>query len=265
MRGADGRSPRFRISARRRMLRSLLDCLTAPMRPIARSLRRLWMHWLGLLMALILASAHAETIADPRKLVADSWTTLGHFLDDPEQGHFREMLPQAKAILIVPKLYRAGFVVGGAGGTALLLARQPGNAGWSQPAFMNLSGPSLGLQAGADVSEVLYLVMTDAGLKGLMSARVKLGGSLGVAAGGSGAASEGTLTADLLSFARGQGLYAGVVGKGMVLESDVAAVRTYYGQEATPEDILMRKKVYNRDASKLVSLLAKAARPVTTK
>ncbi len=206
--------------------------------------------------------AQAQDTHDPKKLVTDAWTALGHFLDDPQQGRFRETLPRAKGILIVPQLVRAGFIVGGAGGRGVLLAREPSGSNWSQPAFVNLSGASLGLQAGADISEVIYLVMTDAGLEALMDSKVKLGGGVGVAGGDTGTGMGGDAGSDLISFGRGKGLYGGVVGKGMALEPDAAAIKAYYGVGASTEDILRKKKVYNRDASKLVSLVAKAARPV---
>lgn len=247
------------------MLPLPVDLHTDCMRPRARPSCFMRLRWLLVLVVAFALSVQAENTQDPKKLVADAWTTLGRFLDDPEQSQFREILPQAKAILIIPNLVRAGFIVGGAGGAGLLLSREPKHAGWSQPAFLNLSGASLGLQAGAEVSEVIYLVMTPKGLDALMSTKVKLGGSIGVAAGAVGAGKGGTLDADLLSFARGKGLYAGVVGKGMVVEPDGQAVKSYYGRDATPEDILFKKKVYNRDASKLVSLVAKAARPARKK
>jgi lipid-binding SYLF domain-containing protein len=86
-----------------------------------------------LLTWLLVAVAGADAGPNPKQLVGGAWTALGNFLDDPEQGQFRAALPKAKAMLIVPELVQAGFIVGGAGGAGTLLARQPGSAAWSQP------------------------------------------------------------------------------------------------------------------------------------
>ncbi len=76
--------------------------------------------------------------ADPKQLVADSWQTLGNFLDDEKHVQFREQLPQAKAILIVPRLVRGGFILGGSGGRGVVLTQDAKSKGWSQPAFVSV-------------------------------------------------------------------------------------------------------------------------------
>jgi lipid-binding SYLF domain-containing protein len=212
-----------------------------------------------LLTWLLVAVAGADAGPNPKQLVGGAWTALGNFLDDPEQGQFRAALPKAKAMLIVPELVQAGFIVGGAGGAGTRLARQPGSAAWSQPAFVTIGGPSLGLQAGAEVSQVIYLVMTDTGLKSLLTNKVQFGTGVRLAAGSGGGTGE--VNADILSFARGKGLYAGVVGKGLVVEMDLAAAKLFYGRAVSAEEILIKKQVYNREAGKLVALVAKAASP----
>lgn len=222
---------------------------------------------LGLLSGLLLVDAEAQEAnnqeINPKQLVADAWRTLGNFIDDPEQAQFRELLPKARAILIVPKLLRAGFLLGGAGGSGVLLGREPKGSNWSQPAFYQVGGPSIGLQAGAQLSELVFLIMSQKGLDAILASKVKFGSNLSLAA-GSGKGSGTNANADVLSFGRGKGLFAGVAGEGILVEKDNESVRRYYGKDAPPQEILGMKTVYNRDASKLIMLLSKAAKPRPT-
>lgn len=198
--------------------------------------------------------------ADPKQLVADSWQTLGNFLDDEKHVQFREQLPQAKAILIVPRLVRGGFILGGSGGRGVVLTQDAKSKGWSQPAFVSVGSASVGWQAGAEVAEMIFLIMTKSGFKEILDSKIKFGARTSIAAGGVGKGIGATAHTDVISFVRGKGLYGGLAGEGMVVNPDAESVKRYYGNNASTEDILVNKKVYSRDASKLVSLLTKAAK-----
>ena len=119
-------------------------------------------------------------------------------------------------MLISPSITRAGFVVGGSGGDALLLARDDGGR-WAGPAFYNMGTASVGFQAGVDQSEVVILVMNEKALDALLSRSVKLGGDASVAAGPVGVGASGTVNADMITFSRSKGLFAGVSLEGAVI------------------------------------------------
>src|SRR5919198_92257 len=116
----------------------------------------------GLAFATLGGRAAAQS-PDQSELVDRAKATLERMLADREYATFKRMLPNAKAALIVPSLFRAGFVVGGEGGSGVLLSRSPQNE-WSYPAFMYVAAGSVGLQIGVQEAEVVLLVMTDNGL-----------------------------------------------------------------------------------------------------
>ena len=103
---------------------------------------------------------------DPAALVSDADMTLNNFLRDPEMTWFRDNLPSARGVLIVPQFWRAGFIFGGAGGNGTLLVRDnPGD--WSYPAFYTVSTGSVGLQGGAEVAEVILMIRSQRGANAL--------------------------------------------------------------------------------------------------
>src|SRR5271163_178450 len=124
-------------------------------------------------------AALAQT--DEQKLMSASSVTLSNFLRDPEMTWLQHNIRHARAILIAPEIVKAGFILGGAGGRAVLFARDPATGVWRGPAFYSLATPSIGLQAGIEVSETVTLVMTERGLNSLLSSSVKVGGDVSVA------------------------------------------------------------------------------------
>ena len=196
---------------------------------------------------------------DPEKLVADARTTLSNFLRDPDQTWIQQNLGRAKAVLIAPQIVRAGFIFGGSGGRAVLVAKDGGT--WVGPAFYDLATASVGFQAGVDVSEAIIVVMTDRGLNSLMSTSFKIGGDASIAAGPVGAGARSTVTADLISFTRAKGVYGGLNLDGTVVHSNGSWTDAYYGKSnVLPPDILMRKSAQSTKSSALLAEVAAAAR-----
>src|SRR5690606_7736275 len=130
-------------------------------------------------------------------------------------------------------------IFGGAGGEALLLARDE-RGGWTGPAFYNLGAGSVGFQIGADVSEVVVLVMSDKARNALLSRSFKLGGDATITAGPVGVGAAAALPADMVSFVRSKGIFAGVALDGAVISPDDAANEAFYGRPVSPVDILVR-------------------------
>ena len=216
---------------------------------------------LGALVAAMLAGCASQAVApsEPDALVSDARTTLNNFVRDPGQTWIQENLGRARAVLIAPQIVRAGFIFGGSGGRALLVARD--GKSWAGPAFYNLATVSVGFQAGVDVSEAIIVVMTDKGLNALLSSSFKIGGDASIAAGPVGAGAMSTVTADLITFTRAKGVYGGLNLDGTVVNTNVPWNDAYYGlSNVLPPDILIRKTATTPKSSALLTDVARAAK-----
>ena len=197
--------------------------------------------------------------AEPDKLVADAQTTLSNFIRDPDQTWIQQNLDRAKAVLIAPQIVKAGFIFGGSGGRAVLVAKD-GRA-WAGPAFYDLATASVGFQAGVEVSEAIIVVMTDKGLNSLLSSSFKIGVDASIAAGPVGAGANSTVTADLISFTRAKGLYGGLNLDGTVVHSNSDWNDAYYGgKNLLPPDILIRRTVKTPKSAALIEGITRAAK-----
>lgn len=196
---------------------------------------------------------------EAQRLVSEARVVLVNFLRDPDQTWIQQNLNRARAVLIAPQIVRAGFIFGGSGGRAVLVARD--GRTWAGPAFYDLVTASVGFQAGVDVSEAVIVVMTENGLNSLLSTSFKIGGDVSIAAGPVGAGAQSTITADLVAFTRAKGLYGGVNLVGTVVNTNVAWNDAFYGRaNVLPTDILIRKTVTNPEAVPLLSDVAAATR-----
>ena len=120
---------------------------------------------MALLATVMLAPIAARAQSEQQTLVDRSQKTIEDMRHDKAFGNARHLMHEARAVLIIPRLFKGGFIVGGEGGTGVLLVRGPGN-NWSDPAFYAIGSASFGLQAGLEQSEVVMLVMTQKGLDG---------------------------------------------------------------------------------------------------
>jgi hypothetical protein len=138
----------------------------------------------------------------------------------PDQGIPQDLLNRAEAIMVFPGVKKAAFIVGGSGGQGVVSRRTSG--GWSEPAFLNLGGGSIGAQIGASSTDYVLLIMNQEGLKGILEDKFEMGGEASVAAGPVGrtaaATTNATLDAGILSYSRTKGAFAGVALKGAVIE-----------------------------------------------
>jgi lipid-binding SYLF domain-containing protein len=218
------------------------------------------LRWLAALAAVALAGCATtpDTRSGTETEVQRAQATLQDFRNDPDMTWFRDHFKEARAIVISPNVTRAGFVVGGSGGEAIVLSRS--GAQWAGPAFYNMGAGSVGLQIGVDVSEVVILVMSDKGVNALLSPKFTLGGDASVAAGPVGAGAASSVTADFIAFARSKGVYAGVSLSGAVIAPDDRANAAFYGRPASPVDILVRRNVDNRAAQPIRQQLGQMGR-----
>ena len=204
----------------------------------------------------------ADDAQEARQLVEKARFTLENFVADKNMTALRDLLPKAKGVLVTPELLRAGFILGGSGGSAVYLARTP-DGGWAGPAFYTMGSASFGLQAGVESSEVVIVAMTDRGAKAMLDNSVKLGAGASVAAGPMGAGVAGAtanLSADLIAYNRAKGLYGGIALDGALVTTRRDWNQAYYGKAASPADILVQRSVTNPQSAPLVQALEKAAK-----
>jgi SH3 domain-containing YSC84-like protein 1 len=176
---------------------------------------------------------------DRRILTCDS--LLKNILTMPDRGIPRDLLRKCRGLAIFPGVVRVGVVVGISYGRGLVLRRHEKTGEWSKPAFFRIRGGSLGAQVGAQSIDLVLLIMSEDGMRGLLEDKFTLGADIAVAAGpvGREASAETNLRFDsgILSYSRSKGLFAGLALTGAVLEPDTEANTVYYGKDVSVQDV----------------------------
>jgi lipid-binding SYLF domain-containing protein len=184
------------------------------------------------------APAHAGPREDAR--ADNAVRVLNEIQAIPESGIPDKLLDEAEAIVIVPDTIKAGLVLGGRRGHGVLSVRTA-DGGWSNPSFVKLTGGSVGLQVGVQSADVVLVFRSERGLDSIVNGKFTLGADAGVAAGPMGrqaaALTDGQMKAEIWSWSRARGLFAGVALDGAVLSIDDAANEAVYGQDTTPRMI----------------------------
>lgn len=221
----------------------------------------------ALFLSLFAWMAPESALADDREqrdLVDQCRMTLANFVADSNMSWFRDHIRDARGLFIVPQYMKGALIYGAAGGSGVFIAKDEKTGDWSEPAFFTMGAASFGFQFGAQMSEVVLLVLTQRGVDSLLLGNFKLGadGSVAVGPVGAGVAGATTpnLSADLLSFVRAKGLFAGVSLEGAALISRDEWSRAYYGKPATPTDIVIRREVKNPHSDVLRAEIVKATR-----
>ncbi len=212
------------------------------------------------ILLLGLAAPSAKAQGEQEKLVSNAAATVERLRGDESFAQLVPMFARAKAVLIVPSLIKAGFILGGEYGTGVLLARRDDGT-WSDPAFYTLGAGSLGLQAGIQDSEVLFTIMTDKALAALLGSAVKFGTDVGIAfiaiGGGWEASTTANLGADVYAFSHAVGLFGGGSLEGAVVRARATWNAAYYGNAASADDILLRKPAIHPQAESLRAALGR--------
>jgi lipid-binding SYLF domain-containing protein len=216
-----------------------------------------------LLAATLLATALAPAAAfadSPQHLVDSATLALEDLLDAPGGQQAGDVLRRARAVVICPNIFRAGFVFGGEGGGCVMVARGAGG-GWSDPAFYSLGSGSFGFQIGVQSAEVLMMIMTSNGLNAVLNSQVKLGGDAGLTVATLGAGVNGSmsagLTADILTVSKSQGLYGGLTISGSIFAQNAGAQQAYYGTDLNSRQIIIDMAAHNPGANPLRAELAR--------
>jgi SH3 domain-containing YSC84-like protein 1 len=190
---------------------------------------------------------------------------LKQILDTPDKGIPQGLLDKADCVIIYPSVKKAAFIVGGSYGRGVITCRRGAtfNGSWSAPAMFALEGGSFGLQIGAQATDFVLLVMNESGAKSVLSSKVKIGADASAAAGPVGrttsAETDIVLKAQILSWSRSQGLFAGVSLEGSTMRSDDGGNKALYGKDLTATQIVRGGAVKPpAAAARLLALLNKA-------
>jgi lipid-binding SYLF domain-containing protein len=214
--------------------------------------------FIAALLAMLPLVAHAQT--EQQSLVDRATLTVQDmFGPDAASETPIKALKQAKGALVCPRIFKAGFILGGQGGDCVLVSR--GANGWSSPAFYTMGSGSIGLQIGVQDSELVLLVMTDRGLQAVLNSQFKFGGDAGIAVATLGAGVEGDTTtalrADIVAFAKSRGLFAGVSIQGSVISSNADWNRIYYGRPLASQQIINQGEGGNPGSAPLREMLGR--------
>jgi SH3 domain-containing YSC84-like protein 1 len=214
--------------------------------------------------ALVVMPALARAQTDQQALVDRSALALQEAMTLNVSQQPRTSLTHARAVVVCPQMFKAGFFFGGAGGDCVLVARA-GNGTWSYPAFYTIGSFSFGLQIGVQDSEIVMMVMTNRGLNALLNAsfKVGVGGSLAIAVIGGGVQGDTTAAvgADIVAFSIARGAFAGVSLEGSGLDSLTGWDQTYYGQPVDARQIVIDMQGRNPGADPLRELLTRYGTP----
>jgi lipid-binding SYLF domain-containing protein len=194
---------------------------------------------------LLAFSTPADKEAKEEDRIKDAGKVITEILNVPDDVP-QDLLDKADCVVVFPSVLKAAFIVGGSYGRGVMTCRTGANFNgpWGAPSMMALEGGSFGLQIGGEATDFVLLVMNDRGANGILSSKVKLGGDASVAAGPVGrsasAETDASLRAEILSYSRARGAFAGVSLEGSTIRPDNDANERIYGQKMSARDIVLR-------------------------
>jgi lipid-binding SYLF domain-containing protein len=222
------------------------------------------MRWITFTLAAALACAPAYSAEDKTKVndrLEDSAALFSEIMGTPDKSIPQDLLNKSYCIVLVPGLKKGAFVVGGKYGKGFSICRNPGGQGWGPPAAIRIEGGSFGFQIGASSSDVVLLVMNARGMKRLTTSKFTLGADATAALGPVGrnatAQTDAMMSAEILSWSRSRGAFAGISLDGATLRNDLDGNQAMYGQRWESKQILGSGAKPPVAASRLLSELNK--------
>jgi lipid-binding SYLF domain-containing protein len=213
------------------------------------------------MLCLCASTTFAANDEKEKDRVEDAGVVLKEILNIPDDIP-QDLLDKAECIVILPSVLKGAFGVGGSYGRGVMICRGGAHytGAWGPPALYALEGVSIGFQLGGQATDFVLLVMNPKGARSLLSSKVKLGADASAAAGPKGRTAEGAtdvvMNAEILSYSRNKGLFAGISLEGSTLRSDGSANQKLYGRKLTAREIIVEHKVgVPACARQLVSLL----------
>jgi lipid-binding SYLF domain-containing protein len=195
------------------------------------------------------------------KRLDEAATVFSEVMAIPDKGIPQDLLEKAHCIVIVPGLKEGAFLVGGEYGKGYLSCRSKTGRAWSAPGAVRMEGGSFGFQIGGSATDVIMLVMNERGMNGLLSSKFTLGGKGEVAAGPVGrkvtAETDAYMRAEILSWSRSRGVFAGVALEGATLRQDLGDNESLYGKKLDNREIVTSGVIPPKPATRLLTLLHK--------
>jgi lipid-binding SYLF domain-containing protein len=213
-------------------------------------------------IALLLASSSLlHAAGDAAKRLDDSADMLGEIMSAPDKGIPQDLLEKAQCVVLVPGLKKGAFIIGAKYGKGFMLCRKAGGVGWSAPAAIRVEGGSVGFQIGGSETDVVMLVNSEPGVKKLLANKFTLGADASVAAGPVGrtssAETDAQLHAEILTYSRARGVFAGISLQGATLRPDDDWKKDLYASALTNKEIVLGSTPAPPAAAKLLSTLDK--------
>ncbi len=209
---------------------------------------------------LLMAPGLARAQSDQQQLVDRSTLALQDLLGDTDPFSAVPMLRKARAVMVCPRVFKAGFFFGGEGGNCVLAARDAAGS-WSYPAFYAIGSGSFGLQIGIQDAQFTMMILTDKGLSAIMDNQFKIGGDASIAVATLGAGVQGDTTAglgaDIVAFTQARGLYGGISLQGSVLAPRPEWDQVYYGKPTDSRQIVIQMQAANPGADPLRQVLTR--------
>jgi len=218
-------------------------------------LQRTWLGALVAASALILATLNpAGAATKPEELVEKAALTVEKLMIDPEMPELRRFMERAEAVLIFPQLIKGGLIIGGEGGSGVLLVKGT-DGSWSSPAFYTLGAASFGLQIGGKMSEAVFTIMNEGAINALLDNQFKMGAEASVAVGPIGKGIEASTTTnlsdDIYAFSKSVGLFGGGSLEGAGIFKRTNWNELYYAAGADPQKIVIDRVYFNPHADRL--------------
>lgn len=211
-----------------------------------------------LLLFVTVMPAIADDTEAAQGIVDKARVTFNNFMRDENYTWLHQNMKEAKGLLIIPQVLKAGFFIGGSGGTGVLVVKDEKKGDWSQPAFYTVGSVTFGLQIGGEAAEVIMMVMSQKAIDSLLASSFKLGGDTSIALGPVGIGAKGDVTSDFISFAKSKGIYAGLNLEGSVVDVRDSLNKAYYGRAVSPMDIIVKRDVNNSSSDDLRDTIKKA-------
>lgn len=210
------------------------------------------------------AAVVAQTTKDKENVVnrlAEATTVLTEMTEISDSGIPRELIDKAECVMVIPSMKQGGFIVGGKFGRGFMTCRHSSGKGWMAPAAVRTEGGTFGFLAGGSASDIVAVVKSRRGAERLMGSRFTLGGEASAAAGPVGrtssAMTDAQMSAEILSWSRSRGIYAGLNLSGATVREDATANQAIYGKEMTTRTVLSSDGLRAPKADEFIGVLNK--------
>lgn len=217
--------------------------------------------FLGMAFLVLLVAGSLFGQSEEQKRLTEATDVLNILLQGGDQAIPQELLDKGECVVVIPGMIKGAFIVGGQYGRGFVSCRKKTGQGWSAPGAVRLEGGSVGFQIGGQATDIILLVMNRKGAEKMMTSKFTLGGDVSVAAGPVGrtstAETDALLRAEILSWSRSRGVFAGISLKGSTLREDNTAIEALYGKKYRNRDIVASGLAVPAAAQPLIAALNK--------